>query len=87
MPAFIVSKPVVVKSPDPEIVFVPLTPSVMPPLAVIGLDKVIAPADVVNEMLPEPRETEDEVVKPPVAFTVNDDGVPAIVPSDKDVAP
>ncbi len=87
VPALIVSMPPVVRSPDPDIVLVPLTPRVMPPLAVIGLDKVMAPADVVREMLPDPREMVEVVAKLPAALIVNDDGVPEIVPSDKAVLP
>ncbi len=86
-PALIVSVPPVVRSPDPDIVLEPLTPRVMPPLAVIGFDIVIAPPDVVNEMLPDPREMVEEVARLPAVLTVNDDGVPTIVPSVKAVLP
>ncbi len=87
VPALIVNVPVVLNVPEPDMVLEPLTPRVMPPLAVIPPPKLRLPPDDVNEILPEPTDTLELVSMPPVALTVRDEGVPASVPSVSVEAP
>jgi hypothetical protein len=77
----------VVNVPLPVITWLPLTPNVIPPLAVTLLaPKATLPEELVKLKLPEPRARAPDDM-PPVALTVNELGVPEIVPIARAVAP
>ncbi len=87
LPVLSVIVPVVAKVPVPVIVLLPLTPNVIPPLAVTLFElKDRLPLELERLRLPEPRARAPEVM-PPVALIINELGVPEIVPSVKLVAP
>ncbi len=87
VPVLRVKVPLVENVPLPVIVWLPLTPRVMPPLAVTLLEaKATLPPELVRLKLPEPRARAPDDM-PPVALTVNELGVPEIVPNVRAEAP
>ncbi len=88
VPALIVKMPLVDNVPEPDMVFDPLTPNVIPPLAVIPPAKLRLPPLVLKLTDAEPpKDIEEDVASAPLAVTVNALGDPEIVPIVRDSDP